>query len=300
MGIHRVEEYVRTNNTNADFRAWAKFIHDTFALGWVQTADSGQIDLTSVAKPAGTHEKTGYEVWHMDDELQADFPVFVRIDYGSAGSAATPGIWLTVGTGSDGAGAITGLLMHPTAEMSGTSALISGFSSGTTADNVLLGSADTNRIAVALFFDNLFSAGGGGPCFGIERLKTEGGVDDDTGLNVTWSSSTGTMDRSKVVYFNAPAPPRMDQYFAYVLGNGVTPSVWTTEVGVGVIYPMEGGLALPFIHNWCAVVPGDWRPEAEFDLFEERCGADVRFRRLGGQAVSPFAAGVAVLCMRWD
>jgi hypothetical protein len=300
MPIMRGEDYVRTNNTDANFRAWAQFIHDVFALGWVQTADTGQIDLTTVTVPTTANDKQGYEIWRMDDDLQADYPVYVRIDYGSAGAAGTPGIWLAVGTGSDGAGNLTGVLMSAAGEMGSANALISSFSSGTNADNVMLGSADTDRIAVALFFDNLFSSGSGGPCFGIERLKDEGGLNVSTGLNVTWSTTTGLIDRSKVVYFSAPSPPRMDNYFAFVTGIGLTVSSWTTEVGVGVIYPMEGGLALPFIHNWCAVNPGDWRPEAEFDLFGERCGADVRFRKLGGQAVSPFLGAQANLCIRWD
>jgi hypothetical protein len=95
-----------TNATAAEFRAWAQFVHDVFANGsWVQTADTGQINLTTVGAPGAANTKMGYEVWRMDDSLQSTSPVFLKLAYGSGSVGATaPAIWFTVGSGTDGAG----------------------------------------------------------------------------------------------------------------------------------------------------------------------------------------------------
>jgi hypothetical protein len=302
MATLRKTGYVRTNNTDADFRAWAQFIHDVLdAGGWVQTSDTGQIDLGTVTVPTGANEKKGYEIWRMDDTLQATAPVFMRIDYGSGGSAATPGIWLELGLGSDGAGAITDVRFSSTEEMGGTSALITGLSSGTSADNVMLGSAGDSRFAFALFSDNMFGNGAGGPQFGVERLKTEDGGDSPSGLFVAWATTAAVgLTRSRVVYLTRPSPARQDNYLAFIGSGGATPGIFTPEVGVGVIYPLEGGRSLPYVHNFVALAPGDWRTEAEFDLHDEACGVDIRFRRIGGVPAPPLAAAFAVLAIRWD
>lgn len=97
-------------STDALFRAFFQFWHDGFANGnWIQTSDTGQINLTTVTKPVAANTVAGYEVWRMDDALQATAPVFLKIEYGTgAANASTPGIWYTFGTGSDGSGTLTG------------------------------------------------------------------------------------------------------------------------------------------------------------------------------------------------
>lgn len=96
-----------TNETDAEFRAWAQFIHDVFANGsWVQTSDTGQINLTTATKPGAANTKVGYEIWRMDDALQTDHPVFLKLAYGSGSSTFFPAMWFIIGTGTDGAGAM--------------------------------------------------------------------------------------------------------------------------------------------------------------------------------------------------
>src|SRR5262245_52043536 len=101
---------ILANDTDAHFRAWPQWIHDKLsAAGWVQTSDTGQIDLTTVVKPAAVSTSQGYEIWRMADSLQATFPVFMKLEYGSgASSANNPQIWITLGTGSNGSGTLTG------------------------------------------------------------------------------------------------------------------------------------------------------------------------------------------------
>src|SRR4051812_37579075 len=92
-----------SNSTDALFRAWVQFIHDTLITtgGWVDPGDSGQMTIASATHPSVANTKVGYRIYRMADSLQGSAPVFIRLDYGSSASANTPGIWITVGQGSD-------------------------------------------------------------------------------------------------------------------------------------------------------------------------------------------------------
>lgn len=96
------------HTSDAEFRAWGSQIRDQLlAIGLTKTADTGQIDWTTVARP-GTNTAAGYEIWRFNDALQATKPIFFKVEYGTSASAAIPEVWLTVGGGSNGTGTITG------------------------------------------------------------------------------------------------------------------------------------------------------------------------------------------------
>jgi hypothetical protein len=100
-----------TNATDAQFRAWGSLVSGKLAaMGLVQTGDTGQINWTTVLAPTAPSLVQGYEVWRFNDALQATVPVFVKLEYGSYTAAANPSIWFSVGSGSNGAGALTGVL----------------------------------------------------------------------------------------------------------------------------------------------------------------------------------------------
>lgn len=88
---------------DANFRAWGLDLSAAFAeVGLVQTADTGQIDWVTVLRPA-ISTAAGYEIWRYTDSS-----VFMKIEYGTGNGASSPGMWLTVGTGSNGSGTLTG------------------------------------------------------------------------------------------------------------------------------------------------------------------------------------------------
>lgn len=97
--------------SDADFRAWGSS-HDAAltAIGAVQTADTGQINWVTVLRP-GTNTDAGYSMWRFGDALQATAPIFFKVYYGTFASATVPRVRLGVGTGSDGAGNLTGLVI---------------------------------------------------------------------------------------------------------------------------------------------------------------------------------------------
>ena len=103
-------DLILSNAGDANFRAWGKAISDRFAaFGWAKTADTGQIDWATVLAPTSTNQIRGYEVWRMNDALQAQAPVFLKIEYGSSAAIMSgPSLWFTLGTGSNGTGGLTG------------------------------------------------------------------------------------------------------------------------------------------------------------------------------------------------
>lgn len=92
-------------STDAGFRAWGSELSAKIALvGAVQTADTGQINWTTVTR-AAVNTMAGYEIWRLSGSA-----LFLKIEYGSAGATASPAFNFTVGTGSNGSGTLTGQL----------------------------------------------------------------------------------------------------------------------------------------------------------------------------------------------
>lgn len=98
------------HSNDATFRAWGSDLNARFAAaGLVQTTDTGQINWTTVARPASL-AFAGYEIWRFNDSLQSAAPVFIRVEYGTSNNAGTPALRLSIGTATNGAGTLTGLV----------------------------------------------------------------------------------------------------------------------------------------------------------------------------------------------
>jgi hypothetical protein len=95
--------------SDTEFRAFGSAYRSAVAAaGFIQTADTGQINWATVTKPTGTNTSGGYEIWRFNDAAQATHPLFFKLEYGTAVTASRLSIWVTIGAASDGAGAITG------------------------------------------------------------------------------------------------------------------------------------------------------------------------------------------------
>lgn len=95
------------NATVADFRAWGSAVSQGFAdVGLVKVNDTGTVNWSTVAAPS-VNFSAGWEIWRFADAAQAQYPIFFKIEYGALNGATAPGLWITVGGGSDGSGNIT-------------------------------------------------------------------------------------------------------------------------------------------------------------------------------------------------
>lgn len=205
------------NTTATSFRAWGTGVDGTFVtVGWVRTSDTGQINFTSVAAPGATSTSMGYSVFRMNDTLQATQPVFLKIEYGSsAASTATPALWVTIGTGSDGAGNITGILR--------TRFHIAAGAAGHT--GVCYFSGDSGRYACTLW--PLSSNANLYMILSIERTKDAAGAVTSEGLlyfSGTYNIYSG--NQSQFIPFTGSAPS------GYTTWNAVVPTT-TTNGSVG-------------------------------------------------------------------
>ncbi len=91
------------NTSDVTFRLWATNVGFwTGVTGMVQTADTGQINLGSVTR-AALNTAAGYQIWRL-----ADSTLYMKFEYGTGTATANPQMWITVGTGSNGSGTITG------------------------------------------------------------------------------------------------------------------------------------------------------------------------------------------------
>jgi len=102
MGIATTTAVI-DHTSDAGFRAWvAEFIAQLANAGAVQTADTGQINTSTVTRP-GTNTTAGYAVFRTPDST-----LYYKFEFGTGVAATAPRILVTIGTGSNGTGTITG------------------------------------------------------------------------------------------------------------------------------------------------------------------------------------------------
>lgn len=106
--MYNIGSAAPSNASAASIRAWVTLITNALlAGGWIQTSDTGQTASNAFGIPA-INTSAGYQIWRMGDGYQYANPVVMKIEFGGGAAANTPSIWVTVGTGSDGAGTIIG------------------------------------------------------------------------------------------------------------------------------------------------------------------------------------------------
>ena len=197
-----------SNSSNAYFRDWGKKLSDAMtAVGFTKTADTGQIDWTTVLAPGAASTIMGYEIREFSDALQATNPVIVKIEYGSGSATNNVAINVTVGRVSDGAGTLVG-------DVSATFAIKCSNTSTTAYDCYVSGASD--RIGFAMFSHATYLLS-----LYIERTKSSAGANTSDGVNIV-----GTVANSNY-----------QQYFAKKgLGNPLT----VATPGICCLVPYSG------------------------------------------------------------
>lgn len=215
-----------TSSTDAQFRAIAQVVHDHLAAtGMVQTADTGQINLTTVLRPVATSTAAGYEVWRFSDSLQATAPIYLKVEYGSGSTnVGTFGMWLTVGTGSDGAGTLTS-----TAWPSGGTVTSrrqtggSGSGGGAALPTYCEYLADGSGFALLLWPSSAATAGG--QLLAVERFRNSDGTPSGDGVIVFYayspSSSPISASESRVYLTGVTQPTGVGSGWPTVYGGHV-------------------------------------------------------------------------------
>jgi hypothetical protein len=164
---------------DAGFQAWATELYDGIInAGMVQTADSGQLGAPVGASRPSTNTAAGYWVFRFDDTQQASMPLYLKVEVGTANAAANPMIWLTVGTGTNGSGSLTGVVTTRRSAMS-ASAVVSTVTS-----------YPSYICCTEGFFGVAFKVGSTGAgvrgTFMVERSVGSNGLPNSEGATVHW------------------------------------------------------------------------------------------------------------------
>jgi hypothetical protein len=226
-----------TNSSDANFRSWGSYIAARFlAVGMVQTADTGQINWTTVTAPLAVSTYQGYEIWRFADALQATAPVYFKIEYGSTTTSANnPGIRVTFGTGSDGAGNLSGSL---------STAFTAGVGAYATPGS-LFGSGSTNRFILVTY-----NGATEGMRFGFERTVDASG--NVTSEGVFWISRPSvTTAQNQLGFWNrstgmvGPAAGTANQFAAlFPATTGIT----GVQTIVSPVFPEKGVFGNPILN----------------------------------------------------
>jgi len=235
------------HSSDATFRAWgSELAAKMAACGMVQAADTGQVNWATVTRPA-VNSLGGYEIWTFGDSLQATAPIYLRVEYRTGAGATNPEIRITVGTGSNGSGTITGTAL----------------TASRTITRATAGSATTRQSYMchtAGFFGFFWKVGGAVGNFYVTRSCDADGVPTVTGAAVMWSiTDNGSGNRIQQLRFAATAAAFTEQNSTGVsnciVPNGVTTSLVGSD-NQAYLHWMAIPQVLPII-SWCTVIASE-------------------------------------------
>lgn len=97
------------HSNDATFRAWGSALSTQLQAmaKLAKTSDTGQINWSTATRPAGSTD-AGYEIYYLNDALHATAPIYFKLYFGTGGVANAPRLRVEFGTGSNGAGVLTG------------------------------------------------------------------------------------------------------------------------------------------------------------------------------------------------
>lgn len=273
---------------DATFRTWAQGIHDVLvACGMVQTADTGQINLTTVARPTAVSTFAGYEVWRFNDALQAQSPIFFKIEYGVGTAVDRPALAITFGQGSNGAGTLTGTVSARHALATTTSRTVG-------ATLPLYASAAAGRLWMMVNAD--FASSSPAMLIGCERTCDEDGNPTVDGF--IWFSSRDTSNFWQTIPRVGSAATEMNGWPVYepsYIGKAV--------IGADIAFaPVLAYLGKPFYMK--ALVAGNTGDLAGNTMFTaDYLGAVRTYLALVGAINPQFnrgGLGNSVMCLPWE
>lgn len=233
------------NTTDTTYRAWGSAISAALAaLGWVQTTDTGQVNWTTATRSATSG--TNYEVWRTND---GSAPLYMKLEYVNTNSVSFPGIAVTLGFATNGAGTLTGTQVTPRVSYAANITADTGVRSW-----VMVG--NTSRFVLAC---TSTTATNNVPLLSVERGKTTLGADDATSALLVFATATtantlissglglGSPSYSQVLPTSGGVPPIELTLLTIASMRPTTAgsSAYGGNVGVGTVSHQAGGPVNP-------------------------------------------------------
>lgn len=209
--------------------------------GMTAVTQTGEINFGSVTRPGATDTVAGFRCYAFSDVLQSSNKVYLKVEFGTGGSTSNPCQWVTVGTGLNGSGTLTGQL--------GTRWKLSAGSSTDATSRTSWFSASTNRLSFAIVPDS--SATYLASVFTVERSKNTSGVDTATGIITSVIYPTGSDHQNKQQFVPyAGSIPSAEGSWVVSLAAGSS-SVYGTSVLASPPIPLLGGSLNPGVNALC-------------------------------------------------
>lgn len=213
----------------------------SLAPALVQTSDTGQVNWATVTSTPPTNVLRDYEVYRFTDALQATKPIFIRFDY--TASSTTAQLRISVGTGTDGAGNLTGTTTP--------SALLSNFAgSSMSTYNYYFASDGSYLTLVAGVNSEGSTIGRNTMVAAVERFRDQDGTPNGQGFHVV-PLYEGDWAGYYVRYTNGNTSPSGIEYHPAVLIPTIRSG--TSFVGDTVYaFPLHG--YSPTLHGGSATI----------------------------------------------
>ena len=252
MGYTSQQFLLLDSSSDANFRVWGSAISAALtSMGWAMTADTGQVNWTTVTAPAaGTFV---YEIWEPQDALQTGGTVFyLKLEYSkTSGSPAGIRVRASLGTGTNGSGTLTGFVTSAM-ETAGTQAALSfsvecDFSGDTDRMGFILGrgsAAGTNAPLPAAFF--------------IERTKNSDGTNSSDGVTLVSrdGNNSGTFSgvQQTIVFGVGLGNLNTSLSLAALANGGNASDAFNNNIPVSPLFPIYGKYGNPmttlcFVHT---------------------------------------------------
>lgn len=211
-----------TSPTDAtSLRVWGRAIQDAFLnVGLVQTTDTGQVtDWNVVTYPTVVSTPWVYQVFRFADPLQATKPIFIRVEYRFHTTNTNWYLAVFIGTGTDGAGNITGLVQAYNLQYN-----IAGNSARYTDTRPIYSFSDGSSFWLAYGYHPTAVTNNGAGWFWIERYRDSGGGALPDGYMCGFSGSGGLRDASaaniNTVFVNTDTATQI------AIGQMSYPGIW--------------------------------------------------------------------------
>jgi len=270
-------------STLARFKEWAQAISTAFStFGWVQTADTGQVNWTTIASVPASGSPV-YEIWRMGDVLHLTAPFYLKIEYGTNTGNSSPGVWVTIGTGSNGAGTLSNIVTRQAIFNTG---LVVGGATQYTCKFA----GGTNWFTMAMWYDYSPNT----MTFGVERSKDANGADTDEFATI-WGFGRNNFCFQASLLKNGTTPGVETRILDSFLTTRPS-SVFNNFIGVAPVYPFVGFAARP-LTTIVTLKSADFTVNNQFtaDLF----GQSRNFIALTNNVTSSNTFG-AMIAMRYD
>lgn len=225
-------------SSDADFRAWGSGIAAQLAaIGLVKTADTGQIDWSTVLRPTANNY-AGYEIWRFNDSFQATAPVFIKIEYGAGSPVDRPNLRVQVSSATNGAGT-------PTGQVGGISTMSLQFSRLAGQFGISFCTGDAGKLNLVNGWDNSYTYF---HVICVERTQTAAGVRTGDGIVVLTGYGSNGAVRFQVIPTVGSVPNASSQ------GNcAATFATGSSSVGPKIaLSPTVACLGKPFYASWAA------------------------------------------------